>query len=263
MWTHGYYGKETRLEKILKLILYGLSNHVFLYGNYAKHLMLKENIAPERKLSVIYNSLDYNSQILEREALFPESLYQEHFKNDNPNLIFVGRLTSKKKLDMILNGLNILSNKGLQYNLTLIGEGEAQNNLKVLADKLDLNQNIWFYGPSFNESVLAKMIYNADLCVSPGNVGLTAIHSMMFGTPVITHNNFKFQMPEFEAIEPLVTGAFFEYGDVHSLTETITSWFEKAPDRNEIRQRCYKVIDEKYNPHVQIETMKSALNRHQ
>lgn len=72
----------------------------------------------------------------------------------------------------------------------------------------NLANNIWFYGACYDEIKNAALIYNADLCVSPGNVGLTAMHSMVFGTPVITHNDFKWQMPEFEAIEPGKTGDF-------------------------------------------------------
>lgn len=57
----------------------------------------------------------------------------------------------------------------------------------------------------------AEFIYNADLCVSPGNVGLTAMHSLVFGCPVITHNCFEWQMPEFEAIQPGITGDFLRW----------------------------------------------------
>ena len=40
----------------------------------------------------------------------------------------------------------------------------------------------------------------SDLTVSPGNIGLTAIHSLSYGTPVCSHSNFNNQMPESEAI---------------------------------------------------------------
>ena len=57
-------------------------------------------------------------------------------------------------------------------------------------ENLNLQDQIWFYGACYDESKLGELIFNADLCVSPGNVGLTAVHSMGYGTPVITHNNF-------------------------------------------------------------------------
>ena len=36
--------------------------------------------------------------------------------------------------------------------------------------------------------IISKYLYYADICVSPGNVGLTAIHSLTYGTPVNSQN---------------------------------------------------------------------------
>ena len=42
LWTHGWYGKETTLESIIK-IQYKLPNGgIFTYGEYARDLMIKE-----------------------------------------------------------------------------------------------------------------------------------------------------------------------------------------------------------------------------
>ena len=43
------------------------------------------------------------------------------------------------------------------------------------------------------------------------------MHSLIYGTPVVTHNNFAEQMPEFEAVRPNVSGAFYKYNDVSDL----------------------------------------------
>ena len=55
---------------------------------------------------------------------------------------------------------------------------------------------------------LLKNLYFILHFVSPGNVGLTAIHSLSYGTPVLTHNNFNNQMPEVESIQPGFNGYF-------------------------------------------------------
>ena len=42
LWTHGWYGKESRLERVMKKVFFRLPNGgIFLYGNYARELMLK------------------------------------------------------------------------------------------------------------------------------------------------------------------------------------------------------------------------------
>lgn len=208
-WSHGWYGKETRIEKLIKKAFFRLPNGgIFPYGDYARNLMIKEGFNGE-KLFTIHNSLDHDRQVEIRKKLKPSDLYEKRFGNRFPNLIFIGRLTKVKHLDMALNAVAILKAKGADYNLTFVGDGEERSYLESLCKDLGLSDRVWFVGACYDEKENAEYLYSADLCVSPGNVGLTAIHSMMFGTPVVTHDNFAYQMPEFEAIHPGITGDFF------------------------------------------------------
>ena len=101
-------------------------------------------------------------------------------------------------------------------------------------------------------------MYNADLCVVPGDIGLTAIHSLMFGTPAISHNCFKYQGPEFEAIKSGITGDYYKYGSVENLADIISLWF-KNHNRQEVRNNCYKEIDTSWNPAYMFEVVKKHL----
>lgn len=259
-WSHGWYGKESRIERIIKKMLFKLPNGgSFLYGNYARELMINEGFDPD-KLYVIHNSLAYDEQVAIRQQLTPEPIYKEHFGNDNPNLFFVGRLTHIKKLDQALRAMALLMERGQLYNMTFIGGGETQEELQTLATELGLEKNVWFYGPCYDEKELGHMIYNADLCVSPGNIGLTAMHTLVFGTPAVTHNDFPHQMPEYEAIQEGVTGAFFTIDDVDSLADTISIWFKtKGDKREEVRKECMREIDENWTPQFQIQVLKEHL----
>lgn len=257
LWTHGWYGKENLIKKLIKKTFFSLASGVFLYGEYAKKLMLNEGFSSE-KLHVIYNSLQYDKQLSIREQLKPLSIFSDYFGNSNNNLIFVGRLTAVKKLDMILYALSQFEIQNKFFNMTFIGDGEQLEELRELSEKLKLH-NVWFYGPCYDEPEIAELIYNADLCISPGNVGLTAMHSMVYGTPVLTHDNFPMQMPEFEAIIDGITGTFFEYNNQSSLINKINQWFSSLVDREYVRTCCYDVIDTKYNPHIQLETIRKVI----
>lgn len=260
-WTHGWYGKETRGEAIIKKTFLKLADELFLYGNYAKNLLVKLGF-DNNKIHVIHNSLSYNFQLQLRNQMKISNIYKTHFGNNNPVIIFIGRLTKVKKLDMLINVISNLKMNNEYYNLVFIGNGTERNSLEDLVKKLKLEDNVWFYGSCYDETINAELIYNADLCVAPGNVGLTAIHSLMFGCPVITHNDFKWQMPEFEAITPYKTGAFFTKDDTYSLGETISNWFKQyEKKRNDIRKLCYKEIDEQWNPYFQMNVIKSVLNK--
>ena len=259
-WSHGWYGKESKIERILKKIFFKLPNGgIFLYGNYARELMIKNGINPD-KLYTIHNSLAYDEQVKVRQQLSSQPIYKDHFGNDNPNLFFVGRLTSIKKLDMVLQAMAQLKKQGFMYNMSFIGGGDVQSELEALSCQLGIEDNVWFYGPCYDERLLGEMIFNADLCVSPGNIGLTAIHSLVFGTPAITHNDYAHQMPEFEAIKEGKTGSFFINGSVESLAESISRWFmQHRNDREEVRCACMKEIDENWTPQFQIDVLKKHL----
>ena len=260
-WTHGWYGKESGIEKWVKKLFFSMANGgIFLYGDYARGLMIEEGFKADI-LHTIHNSLAYEKQLAIRQQISQSGIYKEHFGNEAPVLMFVGRLTKVKHLDMILQVLGRLRDNGTTYNLVLIGDGEQRASLEKLSHKLGLEQQVWFYGACYDEQQLSTLIYNADLCVSPGNVGLTAMHVMVFGTPVLTHNDFPYQMPEFEAIHDGETGALFERGNVESLAIAIEHWFEaKADKRDEVRLACFHEIDTQWTPQFQLDVLKGNLN---
>jgi glycosyltransferase involved in cell wall biosynthesis len=261
LWTHGWYGKETKMKRILKKIYFGLSNHVLLYGNYARNLMIKKGIKAE-KLHCIYNSLNYDAQLDIRKSLKKTDVFKKRFDNDYPVLCYVGRIQKVKRLDLLIESMVILRNNFQKpVNLVIVGKESEETNITEIVKTHYLENNVWFYGACYDESKLGEIFYNSNLCVSPGNVGLTAIHALTYGCPVLTHNNFSRQMPEFEVIVPGVTGDFFKENDVEHLAFKTNEWLSYHPIISDtMRNECYKTIDEKYNPHWQIKLLKSLLD---
>lgn len=258
-WTHGAYGKERGLKLFISNLFFKLVYGSFVYSNYARNLLIKRGFPPER-LFTIHNSLDHDKQVELRNSDLSSDLYQRHFDNKNPVLIFIGRLTKVKKLDLLIEAVKILKEQGNLFNLVLVGDGSERESLSRQVEKCGLINQVWFYGACYDEKTNAVLIHNADLCIAPGNVGLTAMHTMVFGTPVISHNYFPWQMPEFEAIRVGETGDFFEMDNVESLAGTIHRWFRKNTDREDIRKACYQEIDMNWTPQFQIEVLSKGLS---
>lgn len=257
-WCHGWYGKESLLERVIKKTLFKAADGIFTYGEYARNLMIKEGIDGS-KIYPIHNSLDHKRQVKLRNSGLASEIFKQHFQNELPTLIFIGRLTPVKRLDMIIQAMAILKEQGHNYNLVFVGDGTERDKLESLIQQEELQEQVWFYGACYDEATNAKLIYNADLCVAPGNIGLTAMHSLVFGTPAITHNSFEWQMPEFEAIKEGKTGSFFERGNVESLATAIQHWFDGHKDREQTRKECYREIDENWTPEYQIEMLKKHI----
>jgi glycosyltransferase involved in cell wall biosynthesis len=218
--------------------------------------MLMNNFNPD-KLHVIYNSLDYDFQKSVRQNLKKDDIYENHFKNSFPTIIFTGRLTKVKKLDLLIKATKILKTEGIMINIVLLGQGTEFNTLKNLVNEFGLSDSVWFYGETYSEVEIGNLYYNARLCVSPGNVGLTAIHSMTYGTPVLTHNNFCNQRPEFEAILPGVTGGFFDEDNFLDLAQKIKEFL--IQDNNTYFNNCINRIESNFNPTFQIKVFKKVL----
>ncbi len=258
LWSHGWYGNENIFKQIIKKIFFSLSDGIFLYGNYAKDIMIKNGHKSEN-LHVIYNSLNYDCHKVLRENIKKTSVYENKFKNKDPIIIFLGRITKVKKLELFVNTFAKIIKSGVHCNMVIVGDGQECENLKTLVNNLNLNNRCWFYGSCYDELELSELIYNSTLCVSPGNVGLTAIHSLSFGTPVITHDNFSCQMPEFESIKDCVTGLFFKQNDVQDLQIKIMKGLSLFKNKDETFKNCTSVIDSKYNPNYQIEILKKII----
>ena len=253
-WGHGIYGNESKLKLILRKTFYRLAHQHLLYERRAKKLMVALGFKSE-DLYVVFNSLDYDRQKALREqyrSLSKQEVYP-FFKNpDLPILVFIGRLTTGKKLEMLLNVANGINSEETTVNLVFIGDGPEREKLEKLGIKGIAEKWLHFVGACYSEEEIGKYLAVSDLCVSPGNVGLTAIHSLSFGTPVCTHGNLNNQMPEAEAIVDGYNGFYFRENDIKDLTDSINEWFSTNPDRELVHERCSEIIDRYYNPDYQL-----------
>jgi len=261
LWTHGFYGNENYIKRKLRILFYSIGNKYLLYEQRGKKLMIRAGFDAS-KIFVIYNSLDYELQKEYFENYQKNNTKREFtfFKNSKlKTILFLGRLTSVKKIDLLIKSLNKLNSKRVNFNLLIIGEGSQKSSLKKMAKKGLEKGWIYFYGKTYKESELSKLIYSSDLMVSPGNTGLNAVHALSYGTPVGTHNNFYKQMPEAAIIEDQKTGFFFNENDSDDLSLNIDLWFSKF-DINLTQAERRRIIDEKYNPEYQIKVIQKALD---
>lgn len=258
-WGHGLYSCDKNLKFKIRKVFLSLANHHLLYGNYAKNLLIECGFDSSR-ISVINNSLNYEQSLSLRKNSVISNYFGIHnvFENKYPVLVFIGRLTRQKKISLLLEAVSLLKVKNLYFNILIIGEGEEKSRLFSLAEKLDIP--VYFQGAEYNENTIAKLLANSDLCVSPGEVGLTAIHSMSYGTPVCTHNSYEKQMPEFEAIIEGKTGFFYDLAK-NNLAVKIEDWFGSRTNREEIREKCYNVIDTYYNPNYQLKVIEDVITK--
>ena len=259
LWSHGLYGNESYLKKKLRVLFYSFAQINIVYENRAKQILINEGFKSEN-IEVIYNSLNFDKQNLIYSKL-------ENGENVNPinffsnkslqTIFFVGRITPQKKINQLIDCLGLLNNKVIKYNLLIIGDGSILNKLKNEYNNFIESGWLHFYGATYDENELGNLIFHSDLCVSPGNIGLTAIHSLTYGTSVASHSNFRNQMPEVEIIKEGINGFMFKENNIEDLALKIESFFNsKRKSKKVIRNKILKL----YNPKNQLKVFKKILS---
>lgn len=263
LWTHGLLKPDKGLKRLIRISFYSLAHGLLLYGNRGKRLV-KESGLRNRQLSVIYNSLDYFSQSQLAKRISEEEIIQ--FKSQlgiDSNaevLITTGRLLPRKKIDLIIELLPSL-NKDRNVFLIVVGDGPAMEPLKGLASALNVLEKVIFFGACYEEITLARLMKISDVYVLPSHAGLSVIHGLTYGLPVVTHDNFNLQPPEVEALEDGVTGSLYNYGDSGSLHKCILNWLDKVRNNNsEVALACQKIIEERYSPEAQARFIDKAVH---
>lgn len=254
-WGHGIYGNENLVKLFFRKIFLKISDYNLLYGRRGREIMIEKGFDPS-KLIVFYNSISDRKLHQRRLKAIEPNFYKDSglFKNPvYPTVLYLGRLVQSKRVDILIEAIKILKMKNAYCNLIIVGSGPCLGSLMTMSN--DLSGQVHFFGECYDESLLGRLIANADIVVSPGNVGLLAIHSMLYGTPVCTHGDLSDQMPEFEAIVPGATGCFFKFNDCESLAESLWAWLNHNLDRKRVREACYKVVDDDYNSDRQLDIL--------
>jgi len=261
LWGHGPQcksGIDKRYSKFVKL-----ASGFFVYGEDRVDSLVQYGVSKEN-IFVIHNSLDTSLQSHIFGLLKPSDIYKQHFNNSAPVVIYIGRLQKRKKVNQIIDAIDRLKENGTDVNLTIIGDVKDDDSLVEYTMQKNISKQVWFFGPSYDESISAELIYNADVCVSPGSIGLTAIHCLSYGTPVITNNDFCSQMPEYLSITPGKTGAFYPSDDIDALACTIEEWtYANKRSRELVRVEARKKVLEEWSVDYQINVFDKAFEIHE
>jgi glycosyltransferase involved in cell wall biosynthesis len=108
--------------------------------------------------------------------------------NQIPNILCVGRLVPAKGQHILIQACALLKKRGINFNLTFIGDGPDRKSLESLAKDLNINDSITFTGALGQD--LVKMYYDtADLFVLPSfaeGVPVVLMEAMAKEIPCIT-----------------------------------------------------------------------------
>lgn len=152
-------------------------------------------------------------------------------KGEGDYAIFVGRLSSEKGVETLLNAWRELGNT---LKLKIVGDGPLAPRIKQVAQG---NSNIEWLGSKSTREVYALM-RNATCLIFPSEwyetFGLVVIEALAHGTPVIASRIGGVS----EIVEHAKTGLLFMPGDQHDLIRQI-HWLRNNPQQvSKMRQEA-------------------------
>ena len=265
LWTHGLQGDESGLKWLIRSWLFRLSRGLLLYGDHAKQLLISKGIAADR-LHVVYNSLDDYEQAAVSERITPEDC--EMFRrslgigSQERLICFTGRLQPVKRLPWLLQALHLVVQQGRNVHLVLVGEGSERPMLESLAEELGLTGLVHFLGAMYGESRLGLVLSAGDLAVVPSGAGLSVMHALGYGTPVLLHDKVEEHFPEWEAVKEAETGWFYRYDDLSDCAEKIIGALFPIPQKPAMAAACRSVINSRYNTSAHAGLFIGAVAKH-
>ena len=252
-WTHGWLKREKGFKALGRKIFYSISNGLLLYGNRAQDIGVRSGFKA-KNLHVIYNSLNYESQKAIRLTL-----PKVKKRGATPFFLSVGRLVKDLELGLAFDAAHYLSEiTECAFEIIVVGDGPLRSQLEEQADRLDLN--VKFMGAVYDEEILGQYFNECSAVISPGKLGLLAMHALAYGAPVITHGELDTQMPEVEAIIEGITGAFFLKGNARDLAVKMAPFLESI--RTEAQQRtAIDTVEADYTASIQASRIDHALSK--
>ena len=264
LWGHGLLKPEGGPKWWLRKTFYRLAKGLLLYGDNAKDLLMSKGFKSST-LKVVYNALDFEVQ----EKLMGEITESEletfrlriGIKNGEGLIAFSGRLQENKKLGLLVSSVGILRARGRVVHVALIGDGPERSGLTMQAMKLGIAKQLHLLGETYDERFIATVFMASDLSVIPSGAGLSVMHALGYGLPVLLHDRPEEHGPEWEAIREGETGFFYKYGDVNDMADKIESALFPSSRKSVMREACVAVIATRYNASSQAHAITSAVSQ--
>ncbi|NYE18356.1 glycosyltransferase [Microbacterium immunditiarum] len=170
---------------------------------------------------------------------------------DAHRLIFVGRLTTEKQIDVILHAIAKLD-PALGVTFDVVGNGDQRRNLEQLTAKLGLAERVTFHGYTSDEE-LRSLLTRASAFVIASIAELQSIatmEAMASGLPIVAANAVA--LPHL--VHEGENGYLFEPGNVDQLAGLITRVLTQAPEE---RRRMQKASLEGVKVHDMTRTLET------
>jgi len=142
---------------------------------------------PKEKISVVYEGYEENSEIIRQPADRNQKVAQE-----NPYLLFIGRIEKRKNIEGMIRAFEILKSKhGIPHRLMLVGRpGHGYEDIRKQIEKSEFRNDIVETG-FVSAQKKQELLESASVFLFPTfyeGFGLPILEAQNAGVPVVSSN---------------------------------------------------------------------------
>ena len=263
LWGQAHTAGSNRTLEKLRLYWWRCFHNYFVYTDQEVKWLEKRGFG-ERNIVGMNNGLNQKKIDGVRRYWAKAKLNDWQNKmglHQHPILLSCARLVKKNCFEKVIFAINCLIERGINPIWILIGDGPERSRLKRLSQKKHVYSNILFVGALYLEEELAPWFLSADIFVHPSAIGLSLLHAMGYGIPVVTHSNRDQHMPEFEAFVEGETGITFEEGNTADFADKVSLLLGDEKMRKRMGERAEEIVRTKYNTDVMVSRFKEMAYR--
>lgn len=218
------------------------SNGVIFISEFEKRAVEMMNIKL-KNYSIIPPSLDEKFLIINYDNIRKEKL--DFLNKYKYKLLFVGRISFGKGIDILINAANILNDMLEDFCIIICGQNFGYvDKARYLIKKFNL-KNIYIIDEINNDEI--KFLYrNSDVFILPSRYeafGIVLIEAMYFKLAVIGMNNSAIPF----LIKNEETGLLFENENYTELANQIIKIINSKELKYKLIENAYNMVIEKYN----------------
>lgn len=144
----------------------------------------------KREFASIQDRFTYLPNIVSEKAIrkSADEFKPAEYDYNNPIILSVGRLNEQKGFDIAIDAAALLKKRGVPFNWYIIGTGALEKELKLMAEKLGVSENIIFLGQRKNPYPYMKYSWIVAQPSRYEGKSIVLDEAKIIGRPVIATN---------------------------------------------------------------------------
>jgi glycosyltransferase involved in cell wall biosynthesis len=264
LWGHGYSKSQGQPRRRLHQWLARFASALVFYEPRTRDGYVEHGWDPQ-KMFVALNALEHK-EILDAQQWWHsrphelDSFRHKHHLDKGPVVLFVSRLQPANRVDWLIRATAELSREIPGLKTVIIGNGAREKErLQQVVRETHSQDSIVFVDGIYDEVELAPWFLSSSVFCYPANVGLSLIHAMWYGLPVVTTNDLACQNPEVVALEAGVNGLTYNHASPTALASALRQILQDESMRMSMSQAARRTVETRFTVTNMVDGLEAAI----